>query len=135
MNELQETVARFASADSAQVLLPVKDRPRVGIAILDTGLDFKHSSFQKQLSEMKFHNFAEHTRLDRPLESSKPESCKDAHGHGTFIAGIINQIRQISTIHIGKIAEEPKNIGDRKEFAEVVAKVSHRAVLLEYTHL
>ncbi|KND87303.1 hypothetical protein TOPH_08029 [Tolypocladium ophioglossoides CBS 100239] len=125
LKEFHETVNRFfvaESSNSTQDLLPVGNHSRVGIAILDTGLDINHASFQKLLPEMKFRNFMEQANCEKFSDRSTPESCRDSHGHGTFIAGIIKLICRISKIHVGKIAEEPRAARHPKDFAETVAR-------------
>ena len=52
----------------------------VGVAVVDTGLDFGHADLQLQL---------EHPG-DNSFNATAPgTSCQDIHGHGTHVAGII----------------------------------------------
>ena len=52
----------------------------VGVAVVDTGLDFGHADLQLQLEQPGNNSFN---------ATAPGTSCQDIHGHGTHVAGII----------------------------------------------
>ena len=74
--------------------VPVKKH--VKIAVIDTGVDFKNNTLRRSLLKKYGGELTSATKdnygIDNSHKSTSPSKPKDLHGHGTHIAGIINEI-------------------------------------------
>ena len=74
--------------------IPVKKN--VKIAVIDTGIDYKNNTLKSALLKKHGSELISATKgnygIDISYNSSSPSMPDDNHGHGTHIAGIINEI-------------------------------------------
>lgn len=93
--------------------LAVPPSSPVKIAILDTGIDRNHNSFEAREENIK-------AKLNFYNNSEK--SIPDVNGHGTFTASLILDYAPDSELYIAKIADEENATPN----AKVVVDVSKR---------
>ena len=101
---------------------------RVKIAIIDTGIDYRHTLFHakskingvKMIDRMKFTNCVID---DATHDVSEMKACMDHDGHGTHIAGIFLNIENIADIYVLKVADG-NFLGDINSVAKAIERVS-----------
>ena len=106
----------FHDLDTA--VYPVIDRNRkerqtpVRIALLDTGVDSRHPTFQKALRLNKIHAFRGFPASLDPLS--------DRNGHGTHGASVCMRAAPNAVLYIARIADDVGVIAPDNSYAAVV---------------
>ncbi|KAI0528223.1 hypothetical protein F5B22DRAFT_27170 [Xylaria bambusicola] len=123
LGEFRPIVQQFClDKENEKYFSALGDRQKVKIAILDTGLDPLHGQFAPKLAEIGFKNFEDNCCNDDSTNCIDHRHCKDEDGHGTFIAGIIDRVWDISELYVGKVASKRETARDYTQFVNSVAK-------------
>lgn len=123
LGEFKPIIRHFClNKENERYFSGLSDRRKVRIAILDTGLDPLHGQFAPKLDKICFKNF-ENDCCNDSMSCVDHKHCKDEDGHGTFIAGIVDKVWDISELYVGKIASKRETARNYTQFVDSVAKV------------
>jgi len=75
-------------------------RPRIRVAVLDTGLDLGHPAIQANAERIK-----DIKSWLPPSESGRRQDSGDVSGHGTHITGLLLDIAPDCDVYIAQIAD------------------------------
>lgn len=77
-------------------------RPRIEVAILDTGVEVNHPNFQRLRCQIKgYKSF---------VADDDGSALKDSHGHGTHIAGILLDLISFVDVYIAKVTDNTDKV-------------------------
>lgn len=89
----------------------------IKIAVLDTGIDLKHSSIRAAKKQNRLKTLKSFVKGD--------ESVGDSHGHGTHVAALLLKVAPDSQLYIAKVASSGKIPADHN-----IAEVSNCPAIL-----
>ena len=116
--------------DLESCVLPIlnkdrKDRQRpIRVAILDTGIDVAHPTFQKAVLQNKI-------RASRGFPETL-EPFADGHGHGTHGGSVLLRIAPNAVLYIARIADDEGHISTDNQYEGItkVVQMSFQNVLI-----
>jgi Subtilase family len=103
--------------DLERCVLPIvnkdrKDRQRpIRVAVLDTGIDAAHPTFQKAILQNKI-------RATRGFPETL-EPLIDRHGHGTHGGSVLMRIAPNAVLYFARIADDQGHISPDNEYEEI----------------